>query len=30
MFDEIILRSVYGRLNKKYFIQPAPDPQTGR
>ena len=30
MSNEIILRSVYGKVNKKYYIQPCPDPRTGR
>ena len=28
--DTIILRSVYGKVGQKYFIQPAPNPRTGR
>lgn len=28
--DIVILRSVYGKLGQKYFIQPVPDPRTGR
>lgn len=30
MSNERILRSVYGKVNKKYYIQPCPDPRTGR
>ena len=30
MSNEIILRSVYGKVNKKYYINPCPDPRTGR
>lgn len=30
MRNEIILRSVYGKVNQKYFIQPCPNPKTGR
>lgn len=30
MNNEIILRSVYGKVNQTYFIQPCPDPRTGR
>lgn len=30
MFDVIILRSVYGKVGQKYFIQPCPNPKTGR
>jgi len=28
--NEIILRSVYGKVSQKYFIQPCPNPKTGR
>lgn len=27
---EIILRSTFGKVNQTYFIQPCPDPRTGR
>ena len=30
MNNEIILRSVYGKVMQTYFIQPCPDPRTGR
>lgn len=30
MSNEIILRSVYGKVNQIYFIQPCPNPKTGR
>jgi len=30
MRNEIILRSVYGKVNQTYFIQPCPNPKTGR
>ena len=30
MRNEIILRSVYGKVAQKYFIQPCPNPKTGR
>lgn len=30
MLDVIILRSVYGKVGQKYFIQPCADPRTGR
>lgn len=30
MRNEIILRSVYGKVNQIYFIQPCPDPKTGK
>lgn len=30
MFNVIILRSVYGKVGQKYFIQPCADPRTGR
>jgi hypothetical protein len=30
MNNEIILRSVYGKVNQIYFIQPCPNPKTGR
>lgn len=30
MSNEIILRSVYGKVSQKYFIQPCPNPKTGR
>ena len=30
MNDEIILRSVYGKVGQKYFIQPCADPKTKR
>lgn len=30
MNNEIILRSVYGKVNQIYFIQPCPNPRTGR
>lgn len=30
MSNEIILRSVYGKVNQTYFIQPCPNPKTGR
>ena len=30
MNDVIILRSVYGKVNQKYFIQPCPNPRTGK
>lgn len=29
MNDVIRLRSVYGKVNQKYYFQPAPDPRTG-
>jgi hypothetical protein len=28
--NEIILRSVYGKVSQKYFIQPCPDPKSGK
>lgn len=30
MSDEIILRSVYGKVGQTYFIQPCPNPKTGK
>lgn len=30
MNNEIILRSVYGKVNQVYFIQPCPNPKTGK
>ena len=30
MSNEIILRSVYGKVNQTYFIQPCPNPRTGK
>lgn len=30
MSNEIILRSVYGKVNQIYFIQPCPNPRTGK
>lgn len=30
MGNEIIIRSVYGKVNQTYFIQPCPNPKTGR
>ena len=30
MNNEIILRSVYGKVNQIYFIQPCPNPRTGK
>lgn len=30
MNNEIILRSAYGKVNQTYFIQPCPNPRTGR
>ena len=30
MSNEIILRSVYGKVNQVYFIQPCPNPKTGK
>jgi hypothetical protein len=30
MTNEIILRSVYGKVNQTYFIQPCPNPKTGK
>jgi len=30
MRNEIILRSVYGKVNQTYFIQPCPNPRTGK
>lgn len=30
MNNEIILRSAYGKVNQIYFIQPCPNPRTGR
>lgn len=30
MSNEIILRSVYGKVNQIYFIQPCPNPKTGK
>ena len=30
MSNVIILRSVYGKVNQTYFIQPCPNPRTGR
>lgn len=30
MINEIILRSVYGKVNQTYFIQPCPNPKTGK
>lgn len=30
MTNEIILRSVYGKVNQIYFINPCPNPRTGR
>lgn len=29
MNDEIVLRSVYGKVDQTYFIQPCPNPRTG-
>ena len=28
MIDVIILRSVFGKVGQKYFIQPCPNPRT--
>lgn len=30
MRNEIVLRSVYGKVNQIYFIQPCPNPKTGK
>lgn len=30
MTNEIIIRSVYGKVNQVYFIQPCPNPRTGK
>ena len=30
MNNEIILRNVYGKVNQTYYIQPCPNPRTGR
>lgn len=30
MGNEIIIRSVYGKVNQTYFIQPCPNPKTGK
>ena len=30
MSNVIILRSVYGKVNQTYFIQPCPNPRTGK
>lgn len=30
MSNEIVLRSVYGKVNQIYFIQPCPNPKTGK
>jgi hypothetical protein len=30
MGNEIVLRSVYGKVNQIYFIQPCPNPKTGK
>ncbi len=30
MSNEIILRSAYGKVNQTYFIQPCPNPKTGK
>lgn len=30
MSNEIIIRSAYGKVNQIYFIQPCPNPRTGR
>ncbi len=30
MINAIILRSVFGKVGQKYFIQPCPNPRTGR
>lgn len=30
MGSEIIIRSVYGKVNQTYFIQPCPNPKTGK
>lgn len=30
MINDIILRSVFGKVGQKYFIQPCPNPKTGR
>lgn len=30
MNNEIILRSVYGKVMQTYFIQPCPNPKTGK
>lgn len=30
MSNEIILRSVYGKVQKTYYIQPCPNPKTGK
>ena len=30
MNNEIILRSAYGKVNQIYFIQPCPNPKTGK
>ena len=30
MGNEIIIRSVYGKVNQTYFIQPCPNPRTGK
>ena len=30
MNNELILRSVYGKVNQRYYIQPCPNPRTGQ
>lgn len=30
MGNELIIRSVYGKVNQTYFIQPCPNPRTGK
>lgn len=30
MINEIVIRSVYGKVNQIYFIQPCPNPRTGK
>jgi hypothetical protein len=30
MGSELIIRSVYGKVNQTYFIQPCPNPKTGK
>jgi hypothetical protein len=30
MENKIVLRSVYGKVNQKYYIQPCPNPRTGK
>ena len=30
MGNEIIIRSVYGKVNQTYFMQPCPNPKTGK